>query len=336
MSIPVDNHGFTKTCNVCTGQCRAVNSHGFGSSLTTFVIPTTGASGQVVVTFDIALPIRNVGASSLAPLPELTVTISGDLEVSRRPYTSGVYATDGVGNLRGLLLLQVVTAGVFFSACGPMIVTINGGALVSSVQTTGPGGAPLPATCDDAISATLCPATSNAIKIIVNGEAVCVNGWLTADGLASGATNGTRTLAVSAPGSSNPNLLKNELTYTCGFGPTIAPNSFPISFECVNGNDAIVYRGCALFCHSSSPATACPSPSARKRDVDVTGLAVSSAATFVLAASAGGDPHLVSAEGLKFIFNGIANAVYALFTSPVVDINMQLAATGPEERYMTE
>ncbi|MBT9559074.1 MAG: hypothetical protein IV100_23785, partial [Myxococcales bacterium] len=192
--------------------------------------------------------------------------------------------------------------------------------------------------CPAATGGNSCPADRNTVKIIatVAGtlETFCISGWEAGDGDGDGAVDGPRTLTVTAPSSPlRTDLAKDPIEYDCTFGLVVPPNTFPADFKCIGVDlvNQISFQECVRFCHSSSLDTSCE---IIKRDVDTP--VVSSAATFLLASSGGGDPHLVSAEGLEFIFNGIANAVYALFTSPVVDINMQLAATGPKERYMTE
>lgn len=62
---------------------------------------------------------------------------------------------------------------------------------------------------------------------------------------------------------------------------------------------------------------------------------VGSSAVFALASGGRGDPHLVGPEGVKYTFGGTANGTYALFTAPAFVVNMQLAATGPANRFMT-
>ena len=126
--------------------------------------------------------------------------------------------------------------------------------------------------------------------------------------------------------------------FECDFGSTVGPNAFPSTFDCEgtglsNQGIEIDWIDCVSLCYNNGFGGGSCFGTKKRAAFN---FFAASFASITLASSAGGDPHLVSAEGLKFIFNGIANAVYALFTSPVVDINMQLAATGPKERYMTE
>lgn len=52
-------------------------------------------------------------------------------------------------------------------------------------------------------------------------------------------------------------------------------------------------------------------------------------------ASARADPHLVGANGVKFDFNGEANANYTLISTPQYEVTMRLHARGPMRRFMT-
>ncbi|MBT9557514.1 MAG: hypothetical protein IV100_15845, partial [Myxococcales bacterium] len=311
-------------------MCAAVISHSPTSDLKLFLIPTDVPGAEVLVEFDAPL-VANQGASAIALRRQdgLTVTISGALNLPRTLFSTAAYATSPDGNLRALLLVTSTPAqtGVFFSSCGPMVLKFNGGT-TQSVFTTGLGGVP----CLAASSDHTCPTTSNAFKIIVNDggteATVCINGWESGDGV-PGSGPFTRRLSVS---SSDDSFDRDELEYTCSFGSaTNLVTGLAKSFSCTatSGDTKLIFAECETLCLG----TAVECAPTRKRAPPVT---ATSALAFLLAAGAGGDPHLVSAEGLKFIFNGIANAVYALFTSPVVDINMQLAATGPTERYMTE
>jgi hypothetical protein len=71
----------------------------------------------------------------------------------------------------------------------------------------------------------------------------------------------------------------------------------------------------------------------RKREEVVVGS--NGIGTFQLQGIGQGDPHFVTPWGARFDFDGEASANYALFVAPHVQINMQLAATGPTTRFMT-
>lgn len=47
------------------------------------------------------------------------------------------------------------------------------------------------------------------------------------------------------------------------------------------------------------------------------------------------DPHFSGANGVQFDFNGMADGVYAMFVAPQYQVNMLLAADGPEARFVT-
>jgi hypothetical protein len=52
--------------------------------------------------------------------------------------------------------------------------------------------------------------------------------------------------------------------------------------------------------------------------------------------TATGDPHLVSASGVRYDFDGEPGSTYSLFSAPQFQVAMQLAGDGPGTHFMTE
>jgi hypothetical protein len=59
-------------------------------------------------------------------------------------------------------------------------------------------------------------------------------------------------------------------------------------------------------------------------------------ATSCLSGGGNGDPHFVGGKGVRFDFNGTANADYVVAALPSFQLNMHLAPDGPEMHFMTE
>ena len=126
----------------CTGTCAALPSVTAPSS--SFSIPTT--TGPIVVTFAQTLPVADVDRDALVAGPTGALgsgfSITG-ISGAAGSYSAGLYATDGAGNLKALVLEGAGGKGVFYSSCGPFIVqsgTTRKRALTSA-QTIGLGGA---------------------------------------------------------------------------------------------------------------------------------------------------------------------------------------------------
>lgn len=191
--------------------------------------------------------------------------------------------------------------------------------------------------CPAAPSGVQCPAGSSSTKFVVftftnTGlvpHTVCVNGWESTD------ANGTpptgvvqRTLTLTSDILSLPTD-----TYNCQFGAATNPVSgFATSFQCLSAaQNEIQFKECESFCAGDNLAC-----TYRRKRAILLPAAVGSIAAFTLASSAGGDPHLRGANGAQYDLKGVAGGVYALFVAPVFQINVQLAAVGPEARFMSK
>lgn len=186
--------------------------------------------------------------------------------------------------------------------------------------------------CPRASSSFACPTTSHSTKLIVyvdevgtlQERTVCVNGWLNTDTSTAAGTVATRTLSVT---SSDGSFEAAPQTYSCAFGSANAATGFPSSFQCTVGVHEILYTDCAHFCVSASGACT----AAKRQSTSVVG----SHASFSLASASSDDPHLRGANGAMYDFGGQRGGIYALFSSPLFAVNMQLSAAGPNLRFMT-
>jgi hypothetical protein len=135
ISVDLGGHGFTTSCSSCSSvPCFAPDA--VAASRLFFDVPISNGS-SITLGFGAALDIADQSASALRSLNGEQLIVSGVPGITSFNATAGAYATDANGNLKALLLGRTGGAGVFFSACGPLV--IQNGATIISFQTTGLG-----------------------------------------------------------------------------------------------------------------------------------------------------------------------------------------------------
>jgi hypothetical protein len=148
----LNGHGFVKSCVCTSGTCPASPISSTCTGNNTFAISTVANSAPICISFGASLGNADAAtATTMSVLlgSQLKVKINNGAEVT---YGAGAVKTAGAGTqLVALALINGAGQGVFFSACGPLIV--QSGNALSSFATTVGSGTLVPPACNTGVGA---------------------------------------------------------------------------------------------------------------------------------------------------------------------------------------